>query len=279
MELKHLHHDLWAILSQWLDASDLLSLIGAEHAFNQLLNYQPLWLLRAKRCGIYRPEFDDLDCDAIKAQLVAHMKSLYRHIRGICPIEYAKLLTNIVIEDDAHELEYYLLPSAKKSVTALLPIAMQFGRVRIMHSIFTHFGVSVSYNWLLLAIHQEYYAAVKYLVEIQQVPLITDQPFQIFPAVEQRWDPRYVMVDDSGRRHHATFLHYNQLLLREIIRCRDPKIVAYLKKKLDELHENYGVENLYGYLYAKVKRHSLENINIIERCDSPDLENLEPIQP
>lgn len=279
MELKQLHNDLWIILSQWLDTSDLFALSGAESAIKLLLNYQPLWLHRAKRCGIYRPEFDDFDCDAIKAQLVAHMKSLYRHIRGICPIQYARLLANIVIDDNADELELLVLPTAKKSVTALMPIAMQFGRVHIMHKLFTHFKVSGGFNWLIMAIHNEYYAAVKYLVEILRVPLITDQPHQIFPTVNERWDPSFVMVDASGRRHRATFLHYNELLLREIIRCRDPKIVTYLKKKLDELQVDQGIAHPEEYLYAKIKRHSLENVTFIDRCDSPDLESLQQPEP
>lgn len=275
MELKQLPDDLLIILSQWLDASDLLSLIGAETAFKQLLNYQPLWLLQAKRCGIYRPEFDGLDCDAIRVKLVAYMRSVYRQIRGICPIQYARLLTNIVIEDDAHELELHILPTAKKSVTALLPIAMQFGRVRIMHSIFTHFNVQGSFNWLIMAIHHECYAAVKYLVEILKVPLFTDQSYQLFPTIERRWDPSFVIVDESGRRHHTTFMHYNDLLLYEIIRCRHPKMIIYLKEKLDELRFGQDLEHANRYLYLKMRRHSLEHLVVEDRCDSPDLEDLQ----
>jgi hypothetical protein len=271
MELKYLPIDVAAILSQWLETSDLLSLISTSFPIEALFSYQPFWLLRAKRCGIYRPDFDHLESPAIKSHLVEHMKCLYRQVRTICPQRYAKTLTNLVMEDNADQLEQQVVQSAKKSATALMPIAMQFGRVSIMHSLFTHFEVVGSFQWLLHAIRHEQYSAVKYLVEVRGVPLVSDQPFALLPSVNRLWDANYSLVNESGRRHCATFNHYNDLLLREIIRCRHPKIVRYLRARINALISAGKIEGPESYLLALLNRHSVDRIGLEEDPVSPPM--------
>ncbi len=274
MELKSLHRDVFLHLSHWLDSADLLSLSCAEKFWDGLLDYRWLWLLRAKQCGIYQPEFDQLEAKAIKALLILHMRNVYRQILTICPPKYAKRLCNIVINDDAVELENSILPTAKVSARALLPIAMQFGRIQIIHSIFTHYKVPASYTWLLYAIRNEYYGVIKYLLEVQQLPLLNDQPYLLFPVISKRWDQHYAMSNTSSCRHHGQFQDYNSLVIKEIIRCRHPKIVAYLKNKLNELLAESEGENLNIQLYAKLKRHSLDNLESTVYCLSPNLNRL-----
>lgn len=274
MELKSLHRDVLLHLSQWLGSVDLLSLSCAEQFWNGLLNYQPLWVLRAKQCGIYQPEFEQLDVSAIKAKLILHMKNVYRQILTICPPKYAKRLCEIVINDDAVELENSVLPTAIKSVRALLPIALQFGRINIIHSIFTHFKVQGGYTWLLFAIRNEYYSAIKYILEVQQLPLLNDQPYLLFPVLDKKWDQQYGMSHSLSCRRHGQFQDYNSLIIKEIICCRHPKIVAYLKNKLNDLLAETEGEKLNIQLYAKLKRHSLDNIEATVYCESPNLKRL-----
>lgn len=271
MELKELPDVVARILSQWLETSDLLSLISTSVEIRDLFSYRPYWLLRAKQCGIYRTEFEALDSSAIKAHLVAHLRALYREIRTICPVSKAKLLTTMLMEDNAKELELQIVQTAKKSATALLPIAMQFGRVRIMHSLLTHYNVSGIYHWLIHAIRYGQYAAVRYLVEVRKVPLTTDEPFAMLASVNRLWDSSYSIIDTSGRRHRSTFCHYNELLLREIIRCRHPMIVRYLKGLINELLENDTMAAPDRYLVTLMNRHSVDLSELTPECPEPDL--------
>lgn len=274
MIVKKLPDDLKLILAQMLESGDLISLMLVDHEFNNFLKYKPLWLHRAKRYGIYQPEFDDLDSDSIRLRIVSHMREVYRAIRKICPAKYARLLSSIVIDDNALDLESNILMTAKESVTKLLPLAIQFGRVRIMHSIFTYYQIQPRLCWLLLAIRDENYAAVKYFVEVLRLPLVTDLPYQLFPVDNQSWDPKFVMVNGSGSRNNTAFRHYNDVLLCEIIRCQNPRIVRYLQSKLEELYKNQMSEHPNPFLYLKVRRHSLEHFVLPDRCDSPDLEGM-----
>lgn len=260
------------MLGYYLGSSDLFSYSMVDRQLDSLLNCRTLWLYHLKRAGIYRPEFDAFDVQDLRIELVEHMRVVYHHVRSICVDEYAHLLSCIVINDDAEDLEVKVLQNATRSATALLPIVIQFGRVRIMHSLFTHFHVTKSLNWLLMAIHYESYPAVKYFIEVLHFPLVTDQRFQLFPSMNKVWDPHYVLQDKSGRHQCGTFLHYNELVLRQIIRCKHPKIVRYLKAKVDEQHDHFE-DHPDRYLYLKLKRHSLNDVDVIDRCDSPDLEN------
>lgn len=272
MELKQLPQNVLLLLGYYLSTSDLLSYRLVDTELLSLVNHRHLWLRHLKRSGIYRPEFEHFESEELRYQLVEHMKVVYSQVSLICSEKYAHVLSCIVINDDAEELEASVLKTAKQSATALLPIAIQFGRVRIIHSLFRHFNVSVSLNWLLMAIHFESYPAVKYFIEVLHFPLFTNQRFQLFPSMNKVWDPHYVLQDKSGRHQCGTFLHYNELVLRQIIRCRHPKIVRYLKAKLDEQHE-YSEDHPDRYLYLKLKRHSMNDVDVIDRCDSPDFEN------
>lgn len=274
MELKELPTELKLILAQILETGDLFSLMLVDTGFNHLLKFKPLWIRRAVQYGIYQPEFDDLDADSIRRRIVSHMREVYRAIRGVCPASNARLLSSLVIEDNARDLEPIILPTAKESITLLLPLVVQFGRVRIMHSIFTYFQFPPRLCWLLLAVRLENYAAVKYFVEVLQLPLVTDLAYQLFPVENQSWDPKFVMVDKNGRRPNTTFRHYNDVLLCEIIRCQNPRIVRYLQSKLEELHGGQKIEHPNPFLYSKVRRHSVENFISPDRCDSPDLEEM-----
>lgn len=257
MNLKELPNVVAIVLSQWLRTTDLLSLISTSSEVNELLSYRFYWLLKARQCGIYRAEFEALDLPMVKGHVVRHLQCIYREMRKVHPIDYAKSLTNILMDDDPKELELLIAKTAKKSSAALLPIAMQFGRVRIMHSLFEHINPEGIFQWLLHAIRYERYAAVKYLVEVRQVPLMTNKRFALFASINSLWDPSYVLLDASGRRHRATFCHYNELLLREIINCRHPLIVQYLKPLINELLETGGIAAPDRYLVALMNRHSL----------------------
>jgi hypothetical protein len=277
---KHFPSEITLHMCQWLGTNDLLSLSCTERYLRELLESKQLWLQHAKKYSLYRPEFDKLECPEIKARITALMKSIYREIRTICHKKiYAKQLTYLLMEDDAEQLELQVLKTATRSAKALMPIAMQFGRIRIIHSLFTHFKVPGSYHWLLWAIHHEHYSAVKYLVEIMQVPLITDKRSALLPSINSQWDHKYQSNNNSGRFHPTTFLHYNEVLLREIIRCRHPKIVQYLKNKFYELLNQEGADHPEHYLFARMKRHSLENLTTQSFCDSPDLSHLRKTVP
>jgi hypothetical protein len=273
MELKDLPKEVAIILSQWLENSDLLSLMTTSRSTTALFSYKPFWLLRAKQCRIYQPEFDQLDSTAIKARLVAHIKTLYQHVRTICPQQNAKLLTTIVLEDNAQELELQIVSTAKKSATALMPIAMKFGRVGIMNSLLTHFQVSASPHWLLQAIRFEQVPAVRYLVEVMKLPLFTDQPYALLPCVNRLWDADYQIMPESGRHKRGVFRHFNELLLREIIRCHHPEIVKYLKKKINERISGQAIQESERYLLALLNRHSIdltaaETVNCSPFCET-----------
>ncbi len=274
MELKDIPRDVVRFLSQWLETSDLLSLISTSTEMRTIFDYQPCWLQRAKQYGIYQSDFDRMAPSVIKERLVAHMKSLYAQVLTVCPNHHAKLLTTIVLEDDAAQLQQRIVQTAKASVTALMPVVMQFGRIRIMHSLFVHFNVSGSYHWLLHAIRHEHYAAIKYLVEVRQVPLVTDEPFALLPCVNRLWDESYIRLDKLGRSYCATFSHYNNLLLREIIRCRHPKIVRYLKTLINELLETMEIDHFDYNLLTHMNRHSVERIDLEFDCPSPALSQL-----
>lgn len=274
MKLKNLPDELKLIFAQMLETGDLFSLMLVDTGLNNFLKYKPLWIHRARQYGIYQPEFDEFDADTIRRKIVSHMRDIYRAVRKICPLKYARLLSRMVIEDNAGDLVLYILPTAIESITKLLPLAVQFGRVRIMHSTFTHFQIPPRLCWLLLAIRQESYAAVKYLVEVLELPLVTDMPHQIFPVENQSWDPKFVMVGKNGRRPNTTFRHYNDVLLCEIIRCQNPRIVGYLQTKLEELHQTQKIEHPNPFLYSRVRSHSIENFVAPDRCDSPDLEEM-----
>jgi hypothetical protein len=272
---KHFPGEVTLHMCQWLGTNDLLSLSCTEKYLYDLLESKQLWLQHAKKYGLYQPEFNKLECTEIKARITALMKAIYREIRTICHKKnYAKQLTYLLMEDDAEQLELQVLKTATRSAKALMPIAMQFGRIRIIDSLFTHFNVPGSYHWLLWAIHYEHYAAVKYMVEIKRIPLITDKASALLPSINSRWDNRYQTNNSPGRFHPTTFLHYNQVLLHEIIRCRHPKIVQYLKNKFHELLDQDGTDHPERYLFARMKRHSVENLSTANYCDSPDLSNL-----
>jgi hypothetical protein len=275
MKLKLLPSEVLLMIGERSGTSDLLSLRFVDSEFHKLLNHRSLWLNRTKLCGIYRPCFESLELEGIRAHLREHMKAVYQQIRSIFSKECAQLLASIMIDDNASDLEANLESSDTHSATELLPIAIEFGRFRIMHSLFTHFKLPCKLKWLLMAIRFDSYPAVKYLVEVQRLPLMTDEPYQLFPTVQGGWDPHFVMLKESGHRSRARFLHYNDLILGEIIRCQHPQIVGYLRQKLEELQQNEGVNHPNQYLYSKLKHHSLTDINVIERCDSPDLEALE----
>lgn len=263
MELKSLPIDIALLLSQWLENADLLSLVATSVEVEALFSYQPFWVLRAQKCGIYQPEYESLSSSEIKVKLVHHMKHVYEQIRAVCP-KNAKKLANIVIEDDPIELQLQVLKSAKQTAIVLLPIIMKFGRVRIMHSLFNHFNIPGSFHWLIHAIRHEHYLAVEYLVEIKSVPLITDAPWALLASINRLWDSSYPIFSGSSQRGRATFRHYNELLLREILRCRDPKIVCYLKAKINALLEEGRVNVPDRSLLALLNRHSADMTELMQ---------------
>jgi hypothetical protein len=265
---EHFPGDVIVFLCQFLDTRDLLSLICAEKTLNTLLTHKPLWLQRAKHCGIYQSEFEDWDISKIKARLIMHMKNIYRNVRTICPVEYPKLLSHIVIEDDAKALEDILLQSSTRFATALMPIAIVFGRVNIMHSLFTHYHVTGSYHWLLQAIRDESFSSVRYLVEKKGVPLITQERSALFACSDTLWNPSFELTTHSGHYCATSYLHFNKLLLTEIIRCRDPKIIHYLKNKLYEQLNSNDSTHPERILFAKVNRHSLELLEVNHEDES-----------
>ena len=274
MELKNLPIDITLLLSQWLENGDLLSLVSTSVEVEALFSYQPFWVLRAKKCGIYQPEYESLTSSEIKVKLVRHMKNVYDHVRAVCPKKYAKKLANIVIEDDPIELQLQVRKSAKQSAIALLPIVMKFGRVRIMHCLFNHFNIPGSFHWLIHAIRHEHYIAVEYLVEIKSVPLLTDAPSALLASVNRLWDSSYPIFSASGQRARATFRHYNDLLLREILRCRHPKIVCYLKAKINSLLEDGHVNAPDRYLLALLNRHSADMTELTDNAAAHDFAQL-----
>lgn len=273
MELKSLPHVAISVLSQCLGSTDLLSLICTEAAWQALLDYRSLWLLQAKRCGIYQPEFENHDVKHIRSLVVSHMRSIYREIRTICAKpEYAKRLCKIVINDDAAQLEANIVSTAKNSAKALMPIAMRFSRFEIIHSLFTHYQVPAHPSWLLFAIRHELYGVIKYIIEIQQQPLLNDEPCMLLPVVSNFWDENFKMVDSLGRRPRCHFRQYNELLVNEILRCRHPKIVNYLLNRFDQELKQPEVARPHQLMFAKLKRHSLLDVNISDYCPSPNLQ-------
>ncbi len=271
MKLKFPPKDITQHLCQWLDMTDVLTLIFSHRCFNTLLTIPKIWRERAKQFGIYHPAFELLDGPAIRDRLIAHMRIIYKEVQTVCPPKRAKLLASILIEDDANELELSILQTARESATTLMPIAIQFGRIEIMHSLFTHFKILETDQWLLLAIHKENYNAVKYLVEVKQIPLISSEPSKLFYTANNHWDSTHPFFSQAAVRIPGEFRHFNELLLQEILRCRHPKIIRYLKSKLHEQLDNVGIEHPERKLFKLLNRHSLENIHLSDDCNSPNL--------
>lgn len=274
MELKDLPTDIIYLIGHKLDTTSLLALASTSKNFRDQLSYKPLWIFRTKRLGFFQPSFDSLEINTIKKLIRAYMNILYHEVRQVCSQRVAESICQVMIDDDADQLEKNLQPSAHKSAKALMPIAIRFGRTNIMHSLFTHFNVTGRFEWLLHAIRDEQYAAVKYLIAIRKVPLITLEPHALLPVKDFTWDRNYKTQHQVGRNFATQFRHFNEIILHEILRCRHPKIVAYLKDQLNTLLSALETVHPYHSLFIKLRRHSLDGVEMKQHCDSPNFSRL-----
>lgn len=274
MELKYLPADVIYLISQQLDTPTLLAFASTCKILQNKLDYKPLWISRTKQLGFFQPSFDSLEITALKKLIVAYMKILYREIRQVCSKNSAPSVCSVMMDDDAGQLENNLRQAARGSARALLPYAIRFGRVNIMHSLFTHFNITGRFEWLLRAIRDEQYAAVRYLVEIRNVPLISHEPCALLPVKNLTWDQSYKAYHERRRNYATHFSHFNEVILHEILRCRHPKIVAYLKNQLNMLLSTPGAMHPNHRLFTRLRRHSLDGVKMQEYCPSPNFSNL-----
>lgn len=277
MTLKELPFDILYRLYQSLDARDWLNLLSTEKRWSVLLNYPPMWRMRAQKMGVSHSALPTMSTSEVKLLLIHRMRTIYQHTRQLCSAQTAQSVSNVLIEDDAQSLEAHLKPLARRSATTLLPLAMQYGSVNVMHSLFQRYGVSGSYQWLLMAIRNECYAAVVYLIEIHGVPLMTDDVAAILPVKYKLWNPDYRLADSVGRRYAGSFNQYNELLVREVIRTRHPKILGYLQRKILDQVDQIEHHHPSPQLLIKLKRHSLVDVRMDELSLTPDLSQLRKV--
>lgn len=272
MKLKNLPFDILLKLYPLLDTRDWLSLFATESAWLTLLDYPPLWHKKATQMGIASQKLDTLTTQQVKTLIVHRMRQIYQQVRQICSAHTAVSLSTVLIEDNAPMLERHLRLGAKASATALLPLAMQYRAVHVMDSLFHTYQVPGRYQWLLMAIRYEHYAAVVYLIDVLKVPLVTDDRAALLPATQRLWNPHYQQYGPSGRTNAGTFCRYNELILREAIRTRHPKILVYLQQKIMDQVDQLADAYPYTELLVTLKRHSLSNVRKPEaECVTPDM--------
>ena len=264
--LKDLHKDVVFSICQFLDTCDLFSFFGSSKALKQKGESKPLFILRAKHLGIYDPSFKDLEPDVIKNRILKHMKDVYRAVSDVFSKDEAPDIARMILEDDRAMLESRLQEITEHTARVLMLVAIKFGRLKVIHSLFSHSLIEAKYDWLMYAVREEQYVAVKYFVEERKAPLITAAKDAFLSVENGKWFSKFQIRDKSGRSPGGTFLSYNVLLMKEIIQCRHPEIVSYLRKKLEKtIQENdkkaepipqallLSLHNL----FAKVRRHSL----------------------
>lgn len=278
MKLKDLNQDAVFTICQLLGMGDLFSLFNVSKSIKQLAESRQLFVLRAKSFGIYDSSYQDLNAAEIKHKIITHMRAVYKAVRSVCSARVAKPICCVILEDDSVALESNLKQDAIGSARALMPIALKFSRLKLMHSLFNHYHVDGSNIWLLQAIREEQYDAVRYLVEIKKVALITTENQPFFRANGKKWCSDYNQYSKEATSFGGGYMSYNETLLQEIIRCHHPKIVAYLKGMIEKIIQEQdndpmmkGLIRSMRSLFVKIRRHSLDGVQMKALRESPDL--------
>lgn len=274
MEFKLLPSEMHLALCDQLAITDVLSLIQTEKCWGESLAYQPFWLARTHELRIYNPTHDNKSSTELKQIILNYIRSLHKVILAKFPEPYATFLTATIIDDKPEALKRVLRQQAKGAARSIMPIAMQFERIKMVDCLFDHYKLTSEYTCLLHAIRYELYAVVKYFVEIRKLPLINTAPGVLLPVRGKRWDASFKVVDELGRRNAGTFKDINYLLVQEVAHCRNHRMLAYLKKHLDLQIAELGHEHPYAFLITKLRRHSLGTADLNRFVDSPIMTRL-----
>lgn len=257
MELKDLPTEMLFKVCRYLDIKDLLSLACTDRDFANFFNDRSYWVRLARDFGMF---CGDLSSTKIKRLLNDQHNFLIRKIPRIIPVTHPYhqwLLYDILYRDQQDLLLDMFTHRASGFAQVILKLAIELSRIKVMHTLFTHYKIVGSFDWVLWAIRKKQYPALRYLIEVRKIPLISAQPEALLPSKRDQWHAAYRFKDMLGRRYAGEFKHYNHLLLHEILRCSDERIVAYLKRQITKELEHNGQQHPERELFIKVRRHTI----------------------